>query len=186
MSLRDIIKLIKDAALHYPNVNSVYEGDIYELNTDQSVDYASVVITQGEHQVNTLDEEITYNFYIFYVDRQTSNGDNITMVQSHGINIVSAILTRLGEVANVENYTIHTFKERFGSLCAGAYAEAGITVHLDTCADYMPPTPEPTPEPPTPEPTEEPTEEPTDEPTPTPTPEPTDEPTDEPTPTPEP
>lgn len=136
MSLRDIIQLIKDAALYYPNVNSVYEGDIYELNTDQSVDYGSVVITQGVHSVNTLDEEITYNLYIFYVDRQTSNGDNITMVQSHGINIVNAILTRLGEMMNIEDYTIHTFKERFGSLCAGAYAEVGITVALDTCADF--------------------------------------------------
>jgi hypothetical protein len=38
----------------------------------------------------------------------------------------------------VDDYTIDVFKERFASLCAGAYAHIHLTAPVDVCDNYEP------------------------------------------------
>ena len=68
MTLATIIETLKMIALKHPNVNSAYEGNIYEiLNANPNNKYASVVITQQSHTTDEVYDH--YGFVIFYVDR---------------------------------------------------------------------------------------------------------------------
>lgn len=137
MTLRDIINIIKQSALRLPNIHSFYEGDIYKLNTEMDVEYSSVVVTQGQHRVSIEEQEMIYDLYIFFVDRQTDGGENAIDVQSHGIQVLNSIMEDLDRSdLVVGDYTIDVFKERFASLCAGAYAHIQITAPVDVCDNY--------------------------------------------------
>ena len=137
MSLRDIFKIIEDTATQFPDIHSFYEGNIYELNEGQSVDYSSVVVTQDQHVVDMIEQKITYNLYIFYVDRENNDGSNVDDIQSGGITRLNTIINTLADSGFIiTNYTIDTFRERFSSLCAGAYAHVGMTTALDICDTF--------------------------------------------------
>lgn len=135
-SLKDIILKIKDLSLSFPDINSFYEGDVYQLNENPKVQYSTIVVTQGQHNVDIENQTITYNLIVFFVDRQTSDGDNILDVQSHGVDVLNSIALNLIDDCIVNNFTIDTFKERFSSLCAGAFMRIGITLPINDCSNY--------------------------------------------------
>lgn len=133
-TLKDLILKIKDIASKIPNVNSFYQGDVYQLNENADVKYSACVVSQGQHVVNMDDFTVNYNLIIFIIDRQTSDADNVLDVQSHSIDVLNTIATELNKICIIEDYTIDTFKERFSSLCAGAFMRIGIELPMnDLC-----------------------------------------------------
>lgn len=138
MKLKELINSIVGIAKAQPNVNSTYEGDIYELNHYQDVDYCVFVVTQQEHQFNNNENLATFNFNFFFVDRLTANEDNVIDVQSTAVSFLETLVAdieKLGVI--IENYNIHTFKERFNDICAGAYMTIGITTYIDDCGEVV-------------------------------------------------
>lgn len=135
MKLYDIITTIQRLALIDPTVGDCFEGDIYEsLNANQDVKYPAVVITQNSHIGNLTDENTTFNFNIFAVDRQTEDGQNKLQVQSWAVDVLNTLLIRIEEenlgIVN-DNFEIKTFAERFESICAGAFVTVSIVVQND-------------------------------------------------------
>lgn len=128
MTLYKVIETIKMLALKHPNINSAYEGNIYDImNANPGQKYASVVLTQQQHTQDDIYEH--YNFNIFYVDRLVGNmEDNRLQIQSTGKNMLSNIIKAFCEEFDAECDTInfHTFTERFADECAGAYATITI------------------------------------------------------------
>ena len=136
MTLYEIVTNIQDIAKNIPNINSVYEGDVYTINQNQTIKYKSFVITQQPHTENPEDNTITYHFYLFEVDRlQLSNGNKL-QIQSTALvdlhNIIKQI-EDLDGVLTVDTVTYNTFEHRFNDLCSGAYADVTITSYLNDC-----------------------------------------------------
>lgn len=135
MKLKEIIMTIKEFSLDYRNINSFFEGDIYDnLNGTQQVDYTSVVVTQAPHNFYFQEEYMKLNFNVFYVDRLTSNGDNRLDVQSAACDFFYRLIQYLEDkYIIVEDYMITTFQEKFSDLCAGAYLTFAVRIKLDDC-----------------------------------------------------
>ena len=133
MTLYAIIEKLKMLALKHPNVNSAYEGNIYDImNANPQQKYASVVLTQQSHtQDDTYDH---YGFNLFYVDRLVDDLDsNRVQIQSTGKSMLSNIIKAFCEEFDAECETINyqTFTERFADECAGVYC----TITIDMVKD---------------------------------------------------
>ena len=137
MTLATIIETLKMIALKHPNVNSAYEGNIYEiLNANPNNKYASVVITQQSHTTDEVYDH--YGFVIFYVDRLVDDmEDNRVQIQSCGKSMLGNIITFFCEEfeAECDNITYQPFTQKFVDMTCGVYC----TITIDTVKDvYCP------------------------------------------------
>ena len=137
MKYKELVKLIENISLHIPNINSFYIGDVYEINSDPTVKYSTVVMTNQESTFSTTDEQYTYNFVLFYIDRLTDDEKNRLDIQSHAIDALSNILEILNNSYNciIDNYRFEVFQERFADLCSGAFARVSIVVDEMDCIE---------------------------------------------------
>lgn len=138
MTLYDTISLIEQIALQQPNVRTAKEGNVFDhLNANPSVEYAAVVLTQGQHQ---QDERFNhFRFSIFYVDRLESDLDsNRIQIQSTGKEVLNNIIRTLTSKfdAECDDITYQPFTQRFADECAGVFASVVIDVPVDyLCAE---------------------------------------------------
>lgn len=130
MTLKQIIGTLNNLALAHPNVNSVYEGNVYEcLNANPSNKYASVVVTQTTHTQDDIFDH--YGFVIFYVDRLVDDIDeNRLQIQSIGKTMLSNIVDAFCYEFDAEHndITFHPFTQKFADETAGVY----IDIVIDT------------------------------------------------------
>ena len=133
MTLATIIETLKMIALKHPNVNSAYEGNIYDiLNSNPNNKYASVVITQQSHTTDEVYDH--YGFVIFYVDRLVDDmEENRVQIQSCGKSMLGNIITFFCEEfeAECENISFQPFTQRFVDETAGIYSTITIDVPKD-------------------------------------------------------
>ena len=133
MTLATIIETLKMIALKHPNVNSAYEGNIYEiLNANPNNKYASVVITQQSHTTDEVYDH--YGFVIFYVDRLVDDmEDNRVQIQSCGKSMLGNIITFFCEEfdAECDNITYQPFTQKFVDMTAGIYSTITIDIPKD-------------------------------------------------------
>ena len=138
MTLYDTINIIEQIALQQPNVRTAKEGNVFDhLNANPSVEYAAVVLTQGQHQ---QDEQFNhFRFSIFYVDRLESDLDsNRIQIQSTGKEVLNNIIRTLTSKfdAECDDITYQPFTQRFADECAGVFASVVIDVPVDyLCAE---------------------------------------------------
>ena len=135
MTLATIIETLKMIALKHPNVNSAYEGNIYEiLNANPNNKYASVVITQQSHTTDEVYDH--YGFVIFYVDRLVDDmEENRVQIQSIGKSMLGNIITFFCEEfeAECDNITYQPFTQKFVDMTCGVYC----TITIDTVKDVI-------------------------------------------------
>lgn len=133
MTLLNVIDTIKMFALKHPNINSAYEGNIYDImNANPQQKYASVVLTQQSHTQDDMYDH--YGFNIFYIDRLVDDlEENRLQIQSTGKSMLSNIIKAFCEEFDAECETINyqTFTERFADECAGVYC----TITIDMVKD---------------------------------------------------
>lgn len=133
MTLATIIETLKMIALKHPNVNSAYEGNIYEiLNANPNNKYASVVITQQPHTTDEVYDH--YGFVIFYVDRLVDDmEDNRVQIQSCGKSMLGNIITFFCEEfdAECDNITYQPFTQKFVDMTCGVYCTITIDMPKD-------------------------------------------------------
>lgn len=133
MTLAKIIDTLKMIALKHPNVNSAYEGNIYDiLNAKPDNKYASVVITQQSHTTDEIYDH--YGFVIFYVDRLVDDmEENRVQIQSIGKSMLGNIITAFCNEfeAECDNISYQPFTQRFADETAGVYC----TITIDTVKD---------------------------------------------------
>lgn len=138
MTLYDTISIIEQIALQQPNVRTAKEGNVFDhLNANPSVEYAAVILTQGQHQ---QDEQFNhFRFSIFYVDRLESDLDsNRIQIQSTGKEVLNNIIRTLTAKfdAECDDITYQPFTQRFADECAGVFASVIIDVPVDyLCAE---------------------------------------------------
>lgn len=138
MTLGKIIDTLKMIALKHPNVNSAYEGNIYDiLNSKPDNKYASVVITQQSHTTDEIYDH--YGFVIFYVDRLVDDmEENRVQIQSIGKSMLGNIITAFCNEfeAECDNIIYQPFTQRFTDETAGVYCTITIDIIKDAyCAE---------------------------------------------------
>lgn len=132
MTLAKIIDTLKMISLKHPNVNSAYEGNIYDILNAPDNRYASVVITQQSHTTDEIYDH--YGFVIFYVDRLIDDmEENRVQIQSIGKSMLGNIITAFCNEfeAECENISYQPFTQRFADETAGVYC----TITIDTVKD---------------------------------------------------
>lgn len=134
MTLYKLVQIIKEISLLQPNVGSVNEGNIYDINANPSVKYANITLTQGTHTQDEIYDH--YNFTIFYTDRLMDNLEtNRLQIQSIGKSVLSNIITTLANNYDIEYQSVsyQPFTQRFSNECAGMY----ITITFDIPKDVI-------------------------------------------------
>lgn len=136
MTLKQLIYNILEIAKEKPNIRTAKEGNVYDLNSMPDVEYNVFWLTQGQHRVD--EQEITYNFNMFYISRLTDDFGNKVDIHSDGIvelnNIINTIVEELDcEVEYPLSFT--TFNQRFSDECAGVFVSVNILVdnNLGNC-----------------------------------------------------
>lgn len=135
MTLYKLVQDVCNLGKAQPNVNFVTQGDIYQLNHNQDVDYPAFVVTQGTHTGSDYDEE-QFTLTLFAVDRLVSDKSNEIDVQSWANSVLLSVIKNIGDfyIGTVQSgFKIQTFTEKFDSLCAGAYVTLAINVETNDC-----------------------------------------------------
>jgi hypothetical protein len=120
-----IIKEIKDALLDEPFVNTVTEGDIFEIDLNKQTMFplSHIIINQATHQGNVLSFNITILLMDIINQKDDSNKVDIWNTQ---LLVATRVLNRLnrGDLRDVffeltGNPTYEPFTERFENDLAG-------------------------------------------------------------------
>ena len=136
MNLFETVDTIINTCKAQPNINTAYEGSVYDLNDKQDIRYGACVVTQRSHSED--EDNRTYRFYVFAVDRLLNDKSNRLEVQSWALDTLSNVFASLRQNEDfvIENINYVMFTERFDSECAGAYAEVDIiTDYENYCSE---------------------------------------------------
>ena len=135
MTLYKLVQDVCNLGKAEPNISFVSQGDIYQLNHNQDIDYPAFIVTQGTHTGSDYDEE-QFTLTLFAVDRLVSDKSNEIDVQSWANDVLMDVTRKIEEfyIGTVQpGFKIQTFTEKFDSLCAGAYATIAVTIENNDC-----------------------------------------------------
>ena len=135
MTLYKLVQDVCNLGKAEPNISFVSQGDIYQLNHNQDIDYPAFIVTQGTHTGSDYDEE-QFTLTLFAVDRLVSDKSNEIDVQSWANDVLMDVIRKIEEfyIGTVQpGFKIQTFTEKFDSLCAGAYATIAVTIENNDC-----------------------------------------------------
>jgi hypothetical protein len=127
MTLYELINKLLDIAGNKPNIRYCGEGDIYELNHINNIEYSAFYITQNDTTVNN--GVTTYNLNLFYIDRIVESADNHLLIQSNGIDAICNIINDLvlTEDVEIEGDIVFTpFYQKFKDDCCGVFSKISI------------------------------------------------------------
>lgn len=125
-------------SLQQPVIKTVVENDVFRLNSLPDVKYGVFAWTQSTHTGNPDTSLRRFAFTLFYVDRLRTDKKNEIEVQSVGVDTLGNIIRIMCEEygADVADYQITTFNQRFADECAGAFASVYFDVPVDSlCAE---------------------------------------------------
>ena len=155
MTYLQILRLLERYAWNQPDVHSVVR-EFTDLNREEA-QYSAVVIQDrdGERDLISDQDWITYTWHIGYVDRLWEEKNEINYgshqvdglgsysfysnrddIYSQGIRVINNIIAGLRRDYDLEITTpdrINTFNQRFTAECAGVYMVIAVTVPVSDC-----------------------------------------------------
>lgn len=138
MTLKQVFDRLNEIALKQPEINEIIKsGNVYDVNTLRNIKYGVFCAVQDVHSADIVNSTNTYNFFLYYIDRLSSDKDNKIEIQSTAVESLKNILRTFYQAEDVEysNVTFTPFTDSFDGLCAGAYATVGIIVPDDGCVE---------------------------------------------------
>ena len=138
-NLITLVKAIEKIGTALPNVNTVVLSDIYKLNELPDIDYSVFAIVQDIHRQDN--DYFYFNFYLYYVDRLLNDKSNQLEIQSHGIQLLSTVISKIEQLGLILNRdlmenTYQSFNQRFSDECAGVFARIEVQVPIDCTIPY--------------------------------------------------
>lgn len=131
MTLKELVEGIKSIAHPLISVNSVHDGDAYEILNNKQIRYGAIIITPIDVQIR--DTSHVVNMYIYYADRLINDNSNQNDIFSVAVNTLDTIITRLyqlDDVLDIGDYNRATlFTQKFADITAGAYVQLEITLN---------------------------------------------------------
>ena len=132
MILAELNKMLLNVARSNYLVNDAFIGDVYTINGKENR-FGCFVATP----MSAVKESgtITYNYYLYYIDRLTKDEMNIDYVQSDAVSMLKGLLDFIEqngvEVETGSEFTL--FRQQFSDWCAGAYVNVNILVADNDC-----------------------------------------------------
>ena len=132
MILAELNKMLLNVARSNYLVNDAFIGDVYTINGKENR-FGCFVATP----MSAVKESgtITYNYYLYYIDRLTKDEMNIDFVQSDAVSMLKGLLDFIEqngvEVETGSEFTL--FRQQFSDWCAGAYVNVNILVADNDC-----------------------------------------------------
>lgn len=137
MTLIEITNKLKHYATNQFNTPTVLVGSLYENMNTKELKYPVINLDHA----NTIkrNNELVYNFYVYYADRLNEDGGNLLDVQSQGTTSLQLLLRKVYEsgILNLDelyDISINTYKMKFADVCGGAYMQ--ISVHTSDDINY--------------------------------------------------
>ena len=126
MTLYKLVQDVCNLGKAQPNISFVSQGDIYQLNHNQDIDYPAFIVTQGTHTGSDYDEE-QFTLTLFAVDRLVSDKSNEIDVQSWANDVLMDVNYEiyLAQLAKTKLY--HCYKNKKGQKIH--LSHAGFTLH---------------------------------------------------------
>ena len=142
MNLKEFYKSFIDISTQHPLVNDSITGDVYRLNSET---HKYPLTCCGVQNISKQPNTITYNCYIYYVDRLQESHNNETEIHSVAITTLQQIVNKLTTFNENEilDFTIGStyslFQQKFADECAGAWVSVNITLRdeVGLCSDYI-------------------------------------------------
>lgn len=142
MNLKEFYKSFIDISTQHPLVNDSITGDVYKLNSET---HKYPLTCCGVQNISKQQNTITYNCYIYYVDRLQESHNNETEIHSVAITTLQQIVNKLTTFNENEiiDFTIGStyslFQQKFADECAGAWVSVNITLRdeVGLCSDYI-------------------------------------------------
>ena len=142
MNLKEFYKSFIDISTQHPLVNDSITGDVYKLNSET---HKYPLTCCGVQNISKQQNTVTYNCYIYYVDRLQESHNNETEIHSVAITTLQQIVNKLTTFNENEiiDFTIGStyslFQQKFADECAGAWVSVNITLRdeVGLCSDYI-------------------------------------------------
>lgn len=138
MTLKEIFDAFNELALKQPSISEIIKsGNIYDLNGMRNAKYAVFCAVQDTHSLDVENSVMNYRFFLYYVDRLSSDKDNKIDVQSTAINTLTNIIRVFADKYDAEVLSVdfNPFTDSFDGLGAGAYATINLSVFIDGCKE---------------------------------------------------
>ena len=138
MTLKEIINALNKISIEQPVVGEyIKSGNVYDLNSERSTKFGVFCCTNATHEYQVENALMSYTFYLYYIDRLSSDESNKTEIQSTGISTINNIVRTFVDDYDVDvsNISYETFTERFSEMCAGVWGTVTISVYDDGCLD---------------------------------------------------
>ena len=137
MTLRELYNELKAIAFQVPDIRGYVENDVLRLNTMRDIKYGVFALQQESH--TSYEDKMVFSLNLYYIDRLVNSAENEVGIQSHGVEVLRAILNKVLEkgVAEVENIRYYPFTFKFQDLYAGAFANASFIVPLSDCNEIF-------------------------------------------------
>ena len=129
-----------NASMDFGLIKTRFEGDIYQLNIIDDLEWPVFVISSTEphtEQENTM----TYNLTLYYADREMASNDHkgvpdTLSIHSAGITALSYIIQKTRErlydyiydISYPISYTVWSDTEILNDKCNGVYCTIAVTV----------------------------------------------------------
>lgn len=131
-----LVQALKDVALKQPNIHSVSDTDIYQLNEDEDWEFSHFCVVPS--QFTTDYGFLTFTLNLYVVDRL----GNPLQIHSEAtdllLNIIKQFREEYDEVDVDEKVVIKPFEQVFKQLTAGCYATVSFTIPQSYCfEDYQ-------------------------------------------------
>lgn len=129
MTLIEITNKLKHYAENQFSNPTVLVGSLYENMNTKELRYP--VINLDSLSTTKRNNELVYNFSVFYADRLNENSGNLLDIQSQGTTSLQLFLHNIlnSGIISLDDYyaiEIQTYKLKFTDVCAGAYMELSI------------------------------------------------------------
>lgn len=138
MTLKEIIDALNEISIEQPSIREyIKSGNIYDLNSERSAKFGVFCCTNATHEYSVENALMNFTFYLYYVDRLSSDESNKTEIQSTGISTINNIIRTFVEDYDVDvsNISYETFTERFSEMCAGVWGTVTISVFDEGCLE---------------------------------------------------
>lgn len=138
-----ICDYILNKAVTIPNVNSAWEGNIYDVNFMECTQYPTVNIAAVRPAIE-LENMMQWNITLTYIDRLQEESDQLQnparlTVESNGIMALSEIINSLRNEPWVidlpygNQYTIYAKTMVFADVCQAVSTEITLYTAKDNC-----------------------------------------------------
>lgn len=136
MTWTELAPKIEEALRVTGYVNSVYEGDVYDVWNNTNVQYVSACYDEVSHPKGDTDSLETYNVIVYVADRLTEDASNSRYARDFARAVLKGAVAMLRRSVLAVDYTDLTpFVQKFADNLGGYYTTLTIQTAdtLDNC-----------------------------------------------------